>query len=188
MSLHSGSVYWPKNGPALCLSSNAYLWSSGLLNILLERRLLYTNCLLSITSVLKADLKYLAQYSYANCLTFESSLCKDSIFIKKKNTQRSDFVSCYNILFCYWKDHLCSEQFNACLCSAISFRFSLWSLWYPFKKQNILRIYWQTNKQPFHTVIDIYIWLPYLMIITFLMLVINLHNLITLNWEVASVM
>lgn len=133
MSLHSGSVYWPKNWPALCLSSNAYLWSSGLVNILLEKRLLYTDFLHSITSVLKADLKYLAQYSYANCLIFESSLCKDSIFIKKKtqqNTQRSDFVTCYNILFCYWKGHLCKHplwtiQCMPLLCHFISFQFMI---------------------------------------------------------------
>lgn len=95
---------------------------SGLLNILLEKRLLYTNCLHSITSVLKADLKYLAQYSYANCLTFESLLCKDSIFIKKKKTLSAAILFSVTT-FCFVIEKIISVVNNSMHAFALPFRF-----------------------------------------------------------------
>lgn len=108
--------------------------------------IVYRFFLHSITSVLKADLKYLAQYSYANCLIFESSLCKDSIFIKNNKTLSAAILLpvttfCFvieKVIFC--------EPFvnNSMHAFALPFYFvSVYDfLGIYFKKQNILRIYW----------------------------------------------
>lgn len=62
--------------------------------------------------------------------------------------------------FCFVIEKICRHPLWTIQCMPLlchSFRFSLWSLWYLFQKQNILRIYWRkTNNLSTRSLIYIY--------------------------------